>query len=67
MGTSSEKHARQQANRKAGDEIRREHEAAARRKSWAIGGVAVLICAVIIGVIVALTGSDKDTENTAKS
>ena len=67
MGTSSEKHARQQANRKAGDEIRREHEAAARRKSLAIGGVAVLICAVIIGVIVALTGSDKDTENTAKS
>lgn len=45
----------------------RKYKSAARRKSLAISGLAVLLCVIIIGLVVTLTGSDKDTENNAKS
>jgi len=64
VGTSSEKHARQTANRNRLDQARRQVEAEARRRrTMAIIG-AILALAVVIGVVVVLTGDD-DGDDTA--
>lgn len=60
MGTSSEKHARQQANRRAGDEIRRQQEASRRRRSLLLGGATLALCIVIVVGLVVLTGKKGD-------
>ena len=64
MGTNSDKHARQTANRNRLDQARRQVEAEARRRRTmaVIGGLLAL--AVVIVVVVVLTGDD-DAEDTA--
>lgn len=60
MGTNADKHARQKDRRSRVDEARRQVELRAkRRKQLSILG-GVLALAIVIGVIVALTGGEED-------
>ena len=64
MGTSSDKHTRQKANRDAGEALRKQHEANTRRQKIGVGIAAAFLCFAVVVLIVALT-SGKD-ESAAK-
>jgi cyclophilin family peptidyl-prolyl cis-trans isomerase len=65
VGTNAEKHARQSANRNRVDQARREMEAQARkRRLMTVIGVLISL-AVVIGVVVALTGGGDDEDAAA--
>ncbi|MEZ5311387.1 MAG: peptidylprolyl isomerase [Microthrixaceae bacterium] len=64
MGTSSDKHTRQKANREAGEALRKQHEANTRRQKIGVGIAAAFLCFAVVVLIVALTGG-KD-ESAAK-
>ncbi len=64
MGTNADKHARQKDRRNRVDEARRQLERKAKRnrRMAILGGVLALV--VVIGAVVALTGSDDSSEES---
>lgn len=69
MANNSDKHARQRANREAGDKLARQADAAARRRKLSAIGAGLVVAIIAIIAIVAMTGNgdekvDVDTDGT---